>query len=159
MRIVADSPGKPKAPISMLLSPVVRRDPAPWPNAMLKLPVVLLKSAPAPIAVFSFAVLRRSAPAPMAVLKLPPVRGEISQGQIISHQTHENTRTRKFSGQRSLSLLLTPVWVCSVASAFVSWQASRFAIPSSLTQRDSSTEPALSEVEGLGMTDGGPLSA
>src|SRR5438132_2645290 len=45
MRIVADSPGKPKAPISMLLSPVVRRDPAPWPNAMLKLPVVLLKRA------------------------------------------------------------------------------------------------------------------
>jgi len=126
---------------------------------VLGAPVVLFKSAPAPIAVFSFAVLRRSAPAPMAVLKLPPVRGEISQGQIISHQTHENTRTRKFSGQRSLSLLLTPVWVCSVASAFVSWQASRFAIPSSLTQRDSSTEPALSEVEGLGMTDGGPLSA
>ena len=37
-------------------------------------PVVLLKSAPAPVAVFSSAVLRRSAPAPVPVQKLPSVR-------------------------------------------------------------------------------------
>src|SRR6266498_3343747 len=37
------------------------------------MPVVLLKSAPAPVAVFSFAVLARSAPAPTAVLNLPSV--------------------------------------------------------------------------------------
>ena len=40
---------------------------------MLKVPVVLLRSAPAAIAVFSSAVLLKSAPAPMAVLKLPVV--------------------------------------------------------------------------------------
>jgi hypothetical protein len=33
----------------------------------------LFKSVPAPVAVFSSAVLRRSAAAPMAVLKLPSV--------------------------------------------------------------------------------------
>src|SRR5438309_5819654 len=74
MRIVADSPGKPKAPISMLLSPVVRRDPAPWPNAMLKLPVVLRLSALRPMAVFRPPmVLFKSALAPKAALKLPVV--------------------------------------------------------------------------------------
>jgi hypothetical protein len=43
------------------------------PLAVLKLPVVLLKSAPAPVAVFWSALLLKSAPAPMAVLKLPVV--------------------------------------------------------------------------------------
>jgi hypothetical protein len=38
--------------------------------AVLKAPVVLLKSAAAPVAVLLSAVLARSVPAPMAVLKL-----------------------------------------------------------------------------------------
>ena len=44
------------------------------PSARFPVPTVLLKRAPAPVAVFSFAVLRRSVRAPMAVLKLPSVR-------------------------------------------------------------------------------------
>ena len=39
---------------------------------MFRKPVVLFKSAAAPVAVFSFAVLERSVPAPTAVQK-PPV--------------------------------------------------------------------------------------
>lgn len=38
--------------------------------AVLESPVVLFKSAPAPVAVFASAVLANSVPAPMAVLKL-----------------------------------------------------------------------------------------
>src|SRR6266540_2510271 len=38
------------------------------------MPMVLFKSAPAPVAVFSFPVLRRSVPAPTAVLYVPVVR-------------------------------------------------------------------------------------
>ncbi len=44
------------------------------PLAVLAIPVVLLKSAPAPVAVFSFAVLSRSVPAPTPVQKLPSER-------------------------------------------------------------------------------------
>jgi hypothetical protein len=43
------------------------------PVAVLELPLKFFKSVPAPVAVFSSAVLRRSAAAPMAVLKLPSV--------------------------------------------------------------------------------------
>ena len=39
--------------------------------AVLSPPLVLFKSAAAPNAVFSSAVLKRSVPAPVAVLKLP----------------------------------------------------------------------------------------
>ena len=46
------------------------------PLAVLRSPVVLLKSAPAPVAVFSFAVFSRSVPAPTPVLKLPLVGRE-----------------------------------------------------------------------------------
>jgi hypothetical protein len=48
------------------------------PKAVLNGPVVLLKSAAAPTAVFWSAVLNSSAPAPTAVLKLPsvPLRSE-----------------------------------------------------------------------------------
>jgi hypothetical protein len=42
------------------------------PLAVLNRPFVLLKSAPAPVAVLLFAVFARSVPAPMAVLK-PPI--------------------------------------------------------------------------------------
>jgi hypothetical protein len=41
--------------------------------AVLPSPVLLLKSAPAPVAVFSSEVAAKSAPAPVAVLKLPVI--------------------------------------------------------------------------------------
>ena len=44
MRIVLDSPATPTSPISMLLLPVVRLDPALKPNAMLNEPVVLFRA-------------------------------------------------------------------------------------------------------------------
>jgi len=43
------------------------------PFAVLRLPVVLLKTALAPVAVFSSAVLARSVPTPIPVLRLPVV--------------------------------------------------------------------------------------
>src|SRR6266853_348594 len=73
MRIVFDSSATPSAPISMLLSPVVRLSPAEKPRAMLLLPV-LLASALAPLAVLkSPATLLASALAPLAVLELPVI--------------------------------------------------------------------------------------
>src|SRR5262245_40681153 len=73
MRIVLDSPATPGLPISILLLPVVRFRPHPWPNAMLSPPVVLFTSALQPMAVLlPPVVLRKSALIPLAVL-LPPV--------------------------------------------------------------------------------------
>ncbi len=45
IRMVLASPANPALPISMLLLPVMRLLPALLPRAMLRLPVVLLKSA------------------------------------------------------------------------------------------------------------------
>ena len=55
----------------MLPLPVVLLKSANAPLAVLLPPVVLLRRAPAPIAVFSSAVLASSVPAPLVVLKLP----------------------------------------------------------------------------------------
>src|SRR6476659_9658498 len=90
IRIVLDSPAIPRAPISMLLLPVVRLAPALLPTAMLNEPVVLFWRAEPPLAVFWVPVvlepsalvplavlppplLLESAPAPLAVLVLPVV--------------------------------------------------------------------------------------
>src|ERR1700731_2131266 len=85
IRMVLDSPGTSledgkgkvfglRLPMSMLLSPVVRLEPALLPNAVLLLPVVLLDSALRPLAVFlSPVVLLKSASKPLAVLLAPVV--------------------------------------------------------------------------------------
>src|SRR5207253_8787288 len=66
MRILADSPATPALPTSILLSPVVRAPPAPIPNPMLLLPLVLLKSALTPVAVLLPHQLREIDLAPSA---------------------------------------------------------------------------------------------
>jgi hypothetical protein len=76
IRMVLPSPATPLtlAPMSMLLSPVVRLLAALRPKAVLLLPVVLLKSALSPTAVLtSPSVLLLSAESPLAVLPLPTV--------------------------------------------------------------------------------------
>src|SRR5450759_1783798 len=71
IRIVSDSPA-PVLPMSMLLMPVARLDPALIPMAMLLLPVVRLDPAARPMAVLLEPVVLMSAWYPVAVL-LPPV--------------------------------------------------------------------------------------
>ena len=72
IRIVLASPATPTLPISILLLPVVRCEPAERPKAMLLLPVVLLASAALPKAVLALpVVLPVSAETPVAVLLLP----------------------------------------------------------------------------------------
>src|SRR5450759_2792184 len=71
IRIVLDSPA-PVLPMSMLLMPVARLDPALIPMAMLLLPVVRLDPAARPMAVLLEPVVLMSAWYPVAVL-LPPV--------------------------------------------------------------------------------------
>src|SRR5208282_388958 len=74
MRMVFDSPATPPLPMSMLLLPVVRLEPAAEPTAMLLLPVVLPLRARTPAAVLSPPVVLLSrAPTPAAVLLLPVV--------------------------------------------------------------------------------------
>src|SRR6266436_3351982 len=64
----------PGAPIQITLLAVVTRLPALLPKAVLKLPVVLVRSAPIPIAVLLLpVVLSVSALTPLAVLPLPVV--------------------------------------------------------------------------------------
>jgi hypothetical protein len=70
MRIVFDSPARPLtlAPISMLLLPVVRFEPAWSPMTVFTAPVVLALSASKPMAVLPISLLLRSAKPPIAVL-------------------------------------------------------------------------------------------
>ena len=69
MRMVLDSAAAPALPISMLLLPVVRLNPALRPSPMLLLPVVLKASALSPAAVLKLpVVLCSSACSPSAVL-------------------------------------------------------------------------------------------
>src|SRR5208282_4941065 len=73
MRMVFDSPATPPLPMSMLLLPVVRLEPAAEATAMLLLPMVLPLGARTPAAVLSPPVVLLSrANAPAAVLP-PPV--------------------------------------------------------------------------------------
>jgi len=57
IRMVLDSPATPLFPISMLLSPVVRLDPACAPIAVLLLPVVLAFNASVPKPAFPVPVM------------------------------------------------------------------------------------------------------
>jgi hypothetical protein len=59
--------------VAVLKAPIVLSRSANAPLAVLKPPVVMLKSAPAPVAVFWFAVFARRTPAPIRVpgSKLP----------------------------------------------------------------------------------------